>query len=128
MLLKLARHLGLGAMSSASLFEVLWDLVKHTTQEDDATCLDILAARLTPKQMNISELLEIGDAAEVLDKGDQKDLKRQATMSAAEEAERSEFKRHYDGKRAAVGPRSAGRLCEQLGRVRPPPASTPRRR
>lgn len=123
LLVKLARHLGLATMSPASLFEVLWDLVKHATQEDDAACLEILAARLSSKQMNIGELLEIGDAAEGLDPGDQRDLKRQSKLTAAEEAERNEFKRHYDGNRAAVGSRRGGSASSAGARRQPTPLS-----
>lgn len=97
-----------------------------STGEPDDAVLDILRARLAPKEMNVGELLQIGDAIEVLDKGDQADITKQTKALQADEVERCEFRRHFEKKRVAS--RSSARSRGSSSNARKSPLTGIRKR
>lgn len=71
---RLATHRSLGLRSGVSMFELLWALVKDATALSDEQCLEVLKRRSNSTRMaNVDDLLPIGDAVAILDRGDQKD-------------------------------------------------------
>lgn len=103
MLSKLSAHLGVSSGSSSTLFEQLWALVgKALPKKSDHDKVNILKSRACEREVNVDELLGIGDAIEILDKADQKDYKGEAKAAKINKDEVKQFKKQLKSKRHEV--------------------------
>ena len=107
-LVKLAGYLGMSTGSSSTTFQLLFDLVTHITQLNENDVLLILKKRLGQQEINVSELLNLGDNIEILDKADQSDITKERKSHKASELSRAEFAQEFKAKRIAVSHARSG--------------------
>ena len=97
-----ARCIGPGVDRHASLFATLRSLVGHILFVDEAAVLHIMQLRITLRETNVDESLELEGAGDVLDKDELEGAQRHAVAARAEEVLFSEYREELCAARRAL--------------------------
>ena len=112
LLKKLCLFLGVEVAPAASLFDTLFGLVQHVTRETDSEVLAILSLRFSEEQINVQELLGIGDALEVVPKAEATEFAKEVRAQEAATALASEYEAAFFLKKRSLIPAVVGKKAK----------------
>lgn len=105
-LLHWSSHLKVSVRKEASMFDIVWALLKHILPDtNDEDCVDICRLRTLPtREHNIcaKELHESGECDEVLERDDREDLRKIREASVSAEGDLATFRAMYKDRKSAV--------------------------
>ncbi|CAK0884728.1 unnamed protein product [Prorocentrum cordatum] len=123
-----AKHFGFVVPVASSLSGLLWSACKQALQTSDAKTVEILFKRLSQQkkgELDIDTILEVDDAAEVLDKNDTQSMGQAKESAAATKAGQKSYKQEYVQKATQVAQAAAKAAAKAKAKGKAKPKAAP---